>query len=312
MTINAPKSFSIAAAFHTEVSAALDLAQRDAVAEIQRWLGQNSVTHTGPRDKQEVIPVEELQVVEFTHRTSRAGDPHRHIHMQIGTKVFAGGKWRGLDTSALFKQQGAVRAHGTVIIAANPALSDCLAEHGLTLDPVTGEVVKLEPFNALMSKRGEQIRKNLGRLEAEWHESHPGEPICPVVPARLTAKAWALGRPAKKLTNLWEEAAWFAELKEAGYDPATLQHRTVAAPKSLLDLSVQVIASRALDCCAATESAWTRHTPQEHAIRIITESGVRATPQELRDLIKAATRLRWRIACPFSRAMLLSLIMLLT
>ena len=291
MTINAPKSLSIAAALHPEISKALDAAQRDALLEIQRWLGQNSVTRIGPRGRQEVVPVEELQVVGITHRTSRAGDPHRHIHMQIGTRVFAGGKWRGLDTAALFKQQGAIRALGAAIIAANPALSDTLVEHGLTLDPVTGEVVELEPFNALMSKRGEQVRRNLDKLEAEWHENHPGESIGPVVSARLTAKAWALNRPAKKPTNLREEAAWLSELKEAGYDPDALRQRAVAAPKSLLDLSVQQIASRALDRLAATESAWTRHTLQEHATRIITEAGVRATPAELRNLVDLATGL---------------------
>lgn len=53
MTINAPKSLSVAAALHPEVSAALDAAQQDALAEIQRWLGQHSVTRVGPRDQRE-------------------------------------------------------------------------------------------------------------------------------------------------------------------------------------------------------------------------------------------------------------------
>jgi hypothetical protein len=48
---------------------------------------------------QEVVPIEQMQVVGITHRTSRAGDPHRHIHMQIGTRVWAAGKWRALDTA---------------------------------------------------------------------------------------------------------------------------------------------------------------------------------------------------------------------
>ena len=32
------------------------------------------------------------------HYTSRAGDPHRHLHLQINARVFAAGKWRGLHT----------------------------------------------------------------------------------------------------------------------------------------------------------------------------------------------------------------------
>lgn len=57
MVVNAPKSLSIAAALHPEVSDALDRAQQDAVGEIQRWLAQHSVTRVGPRGKQEVVPV---------------------------------------------------------------------------------------------------------------------------------------------------------------------------------------------------------------------------------------------------------------
>lgn len=291
MTINGPKSLSIAAALHPDVSAALDRAQQDALAEIQRWLGQHSVTRVGGRGKQEVVPVEHMQVVGITHRTSRAGDPHRHIHMQIGTRVWAAGKWRALDTGALIKQQGAIRALGTAIIAAHPELAEVLDQHGLTLDPVTGEVVELEPFNNLMSKRGEQVRRNLNRLEAEWNAAHPGETMGPVVFSRLTAQAWAHERPAKKPTTLREEEAWLTELREAGYDPATLQRAMPCEAVSLDELSVQQIASRALDRCAAGASAWNCHTVQEHATQIITEAGVRATGAELRDLITVATRL---------------------
>ncbi len=291
MVINTPKSLSIAAALHPEVSSALDAAQQDALSEIRQWLAQHSVTRVGSLGVQEVVPIESMHVVGITHRTSRAGDPHRHIHMQIGTRVFAAGKWRGLDTAALFKQQGAIRALGTAVIAASPELASVLDRHGLTLDPVTGEVVELEPFNAVMSKRGEQVHRNLDRLEAEWNAAHPGESMGPVVASRLRAEAWAHQRPAKKPTTRREEAAWLGELREAGYDPENLARRPARAPVSTDDLSVQRIASRALDRCAAAESAWTRHTVQEHATEIITEAGMRGTPTELRELIAVATTL---------------------
>lgn len=291
MTINGPKSLSIAAALHTEVSEMLDRAQQDAQSEIRRWLAQHSVTRVGPRGAQEIVPVEHMQVVGITHRTSRAGDPHRHIHMQVGTRVWAAGKWRALDTAAIFRQQGAIRALGTAVIAAYPELAEVLDRHGLTLDPATGEVVELQPFNGLMSKRGEQVRRNLERLEAEWKAANLGETMGPVVFSRLTAQAWAHERPAKKPATLREEAAWLMELRDAGYDPETLRRPAPSAPASFDELSVQQIASRALDRCAAGASAWTRHTVQEHATHIITEAGVRATGQELRGLITVATRL---------------------
>ena len=291
MVVNAPKSLSIAAALHPEVSEALDRAQQDAVTEIQRWLAEHSVTRVGPRGKQEVVPVQQLQTVAVSHRTSRAGDPHRHIHFQIGTRVWAAGKWRALDTAALFRQQGAIRALGTAVIAAHPELAEVLDRHGLTLDPVSGEVVELERFNGGMSKRGEQVRHHLERLEAEWEVTHPGETVGPVVSARLAAKAWAYERPAKKPTTLREEHAWVTELRDAGYDPAALRRPVRRVPASLDDLSVQTVASRALDRCAADGSAWTRHTVQEHATRIMTEYSVQAAPGEIREFVSIATAL---------------------
>ncbi|MBN9141183.1 MAG: AAA family ATPase [Micrococcales bacterium] len=290
MVVNVPKSLSVAAALHPEVSEALDVAQRDAVVEIRSWLGQHSVTRVGPRGKQEVVPIEQLETVAVSHKTSRAGDPHRHIHFQIGTRVWAAGAWRGLYTGALFRQQGAIRALGTAVIAAHPQLAAVLEAHGLTLDPVTGEVAELEPWNALMSKRGAQVARNLAKFEAEWEAAHPGQEPGPVVRARLHAKAWDHERPSKKPSQLGSEAGWLRELQEAGYTPG-LPRATVQPAHTLDELAVQQVASRALDRCAAAASAWTVHDVQEQVARIVTEAGVRATPEELREFITITTRL---------------------
>lgn len=291
MVVNAPKSLSIAAALYPDVSEALDTAQQDAVAQIQHWLARHSVTRVGPRGRQEVVPVERLQTVAVTHRTSRAGDPHRHVHLQIGTRVWAAGKWRGLDTAALFKQQGAIRALGTGVLAAHPELAAVLDRRGLTLDPVSGEVVELEPFNHAMSKRADQVCRNLERLESAWQDDHPGEAIGPAPAARLRARAWALDRPAKKPTTLREESAWVAELRAAGCDPDALVQQRRLAAASLDELSAQQVASRALNRCAATASAWTTHTIGEQVARVVNESGVRAAPADLREFIELATAL---------------------
>ncbi len=290
VVVNAPKSLSIAAALHPEVSAALDIAQADAVAEIRRWLGKHSVTRIGPRGKQEIVPIQQLHTVSIVHQTSRAGDPHRHIHFQIGTRVWAAGAWRGLDTAALFKQQGAIRALGTAVIAAHPHLAAVLDQHGLTLDPVTGEVAELQPYNAILSKRSAQVQRNLAKFLAEWEAAHPGQEPGPVVRGRLEAMAWDHQRPAKKPATRKDEAAWRIELAEAGYTPNPARVRRVA-PAALDELRVQQIASRALDRCAAAASTWTVHSVQEHVTRIITEAGVRATPEELHDIITITTQL---------------------
>lgn len=58
MVVNTPKSLSVAAALHPEVSDALDEAEREAANEIRRWLSAHSVTRVGPRGAQEGRPVE--------------------------------------------------------------------------------------------------------------------------------------------------------------------------------------------------------------------------------------------------------------
>ncbi|MGO0605309.1 MobF family relaxase [Brevibacterium linens] len=291
MVVNTPKDLSIAAALHPEVSDALDAAQQDAVAEIRRWLAQHAYTRVGPRGQQEIIPAESVQTVAVVHRTSRAGDPHRHVHFQIGTRVPAAGKWRALDTAVLFKQQGAIRALGAAVIAANPQLAATLDRHGLTLDPVTGEVTELEAFNPVMSKRAHQVERNLKRLEAEWEAAHPGEEPGPVVRARLLHKAWAHERPNKKPSDLGDEEAWRQELVEAGYDPETLTRAPAPERVSVDDLRVQEVASRALDRAAAGGSTWTVSTLREHVTRITTDHGVQATGEELREFVQLATDL---------------------
>ncbi len=288
--MNTPTSLSIAAALHPEVSDALDAAQRDAVAEIRSWLGAHSVTRVGPRGRQEVVPVERLGTVAIAHRTSRAGDPHRHIHLQVGTRVWAAGAWRGLDTAALFRQQGAIRALGTAVLAAHPRLAAVLDARGLTLDPVTGEVAELAPFNAVLSKRAEQVARNLAALQARWEAAHPGAEPGRAVRARWQAQAWDHDRPHKKPTHLGSESGWRVELDAAGYTPG-LPRAPHPTPRTLDDVRVQEVANRALDRCASAASTWTVHDIQEHVTRLLTQAGVRADRRELRDVIAMTTRL---------------------
>lgn len=290
MVVNAPKSLSIAAALHPEVSEALDAAQRDAVAEIRAWLGQHSVTRVGPRGAQRVVPIEQLETVAVSHKASRAGDPHRHIHFQVSTRVWAADAWRGLDTAALFRQQGAIRSLGTAIIAGHPQLAAVLDAHALTLDPVTGEVAELQPFNAVMSKRAEQVARNLTHFEKEWRTAHHDNEPGPAAMSRLIAMSWDHERPHKRPTALCNEAAWRAELEDAGYR-SDVSRAPVRTSVSLNDVSVRDVASRALDRCAAAASTWTVHDIQEHVTRIITESGLRADHEPLRELVMLTTRL---------------------
>src|SRR3954452_22332692 len=95
---NGPKSWSLAAAAHPDVAAAYDAAQDRAAGQIIGWLAEHATTRVGPRGGQVQVPIEVLEAVTVRHYTSRAGDPHRHLHLQINARVYAAGKWRGLHT----------------------------------------------------------------------------------------------------------------------------------------------------------------------------------------------------------------------
>jgi exodeoxyribonuclease V alpha subunit len=85
VTVNGPKTWSLAAALHPEISDALDEAQDRAAAEIVGWVAQHATTRVGPRGRQVQVPVERIEAAVIRHYTSRAGDPHRHLHLQVNT-----------------------------------------------------------------------------------------------------------------------------------------------------------------------------------------------------------------------------------
>jgi len=93
--VNGPKTWSLAAALDPGIGAAYDAAQDRAAREIVGWLAAHATTRVGPRGRQVQVPVEEIEAAVVRHYTSRAGDPHRHLHLQVNARVWAHGRWRG-------------------------------------------------------------------------------------------------------------------------------------------------------------------------------------------------------------------------
>lgn len=255
MTVNCDKSLSVAAALNPEVSAALDAAQADAAAAMGAYLAQNSVTRVGPRGAQEFVPVERFEQVSVVHRTSRAGDPHRHIHVQWNTRVFADGKWRGLHTAATLKQQGALRGVAEAVIAAHPGLRTALRGAGLTFDARTGKVTELAQHAELMSKRAVEVQQNAAKLERAWREAHPGEQPSHAMMREWDQQAWALDRPHKVHDAGRAEDRWMGELRDAGLQTSGFNGGVIEAP-ALGDVDRAHIARLAVGVLEESKSAW--------------------------------------------------------
>ena len=185
VVVNGPKTWSLAAALHPEIAAAYDAAQDKAAAEIIGWLAEHATTRVGPRGRQVQVPVEQLEAAVVRHYTSRAGDPHRHLHLQINARVYAAGAWRGLHSVGVVDSIEAINGIGHAAVMCDPEFRGLLAAHGYTLDPKTGEVAQLAPYAGSFSARAAQITRNIDRYEAQWRSEHPDEE-----PGPTLRRAW--------------------------------------------------------------------------------------------------------------------------
>ena len=234
VTVNGPKTWSLAAALHPDISAALDGAQEKAAAEIVGWLAQHATTRIGPRGRQVQVLVERIEAAVIRHYTSRAGDPHRHLHLHVNARVVAAGAWRGLHSVGVRDMIEAINGIGHATVATDPVFRTVLSARGFTLDAETGEIEQLAPYVGAFSARTSQIHRNIDRYEAEWRREHPGEEPGPRLREAWDRRAWADARPDKVVPTDGADlvARWNDELHALGYRdptaPAVLEATQVA------------------------------------------------------------------------------------
>lgn len=237
VVVNGPKTWSLAAALHPKVAAAYDAAQERAARQVIGWLAEHATTRVGPRGRQVQVPVEEIEAAVVRHHTSRAGDPHRHLHLQINARVRAGGGWRGLHTIGVRDSLDALNGIGHAAVMTDPQFQAALAGHGYTLDRETGEVVELVRYAGAFSARAAQIERNIDRYEAKWRADHPGQEPGPGLRRGCDRRAWADARPDKVVPRDGVELArrWVEELHQLGFLEPTAPVRLEAVRTGGLD-----------------------------------------------------------------------------
>ena len=152
VVVNGPKTWSLAAALHPDIAEAYDAAQSRAASEIIGWVAEHATTRVGPRGRQAQVPVEKIEAAVVRHYTSRAGDPHRHLHLQINARVFAAGAWRGLHSVGVRDSIEAINGIGHAAIMCDPEFRAGLAARGYRLDE-TGEIRAREAARDLRERR---------------------------------------------------------------------------------------------------------------------------------------------------------------
>ncbi len=259
VVVNGPKTWSLAAALHPEIAEALDAAQTRAAEQIIGWVAEHATTRVGPKGRQVQVPVSEIEAAVVRHYTSRAGDPHRHLHVQINARVLAEGTWRGLHSVGMRDSLAAINGIGHAAVATDPEFRAVLAAHGFTLDPETGELAELTPFVGKFSARTAQIGRNLDRYEAEWRQANPGVEPGPGLRRAWDRRAWSEARPDKVITSDGAAlvARWNEELHALGYTgPQQVGLPLVAGAPRVgrinRDQVVEVVRSR----LGARRSAW--------------------------------------------------------
>ena len=288
VVVNGPKSWSLAAELHPDISAAYAAAQDRAGTQILAWLAQHATTRVGPRGRQVQIPVQRLEAAVVRHYTSRAGDPHRHLHLQINARVRAEDQWLGLHTVGVRDSLDAINGIGQAAVVTDSHFRAVLAGHGFTVGE-DGEISQLAEYVGPFSARAAQIGRNLDRYEAEWRAAHPGEEPGPALRRGWDARAWAENRPDKVVPASADvlRQRWLDELQDLGYRdpkrPAPVRGRRVGELDR--DRCVAIVLSR----LAARRSGWNAADIRGEVEQLVARSRVIADAAVRTDLAEDLT-----------------------
>ncbi|MDR7110896.1 hypothetical protein J2X03_000752 [Microbacterium trichothecenolyticum] len=293
-TINAPKSYSIAALIHPELAGEFEALQdrlRDRI--ITTWQRElNARRGAGGRIRE---PLQRIEVVELRHRRSRALDPHIHRHLWLNVKVQGeDGKWSNVDSRVAMKMHTLVNAEGELAAHTDPRWRHALARHGFTLNG-EGEIAELAHAVRPLSRRSTQIEANRAMLLAGWRAEHPGQEPSPDQLHQIDRLAWAKARPDKP--GEVDETAWEQLIAEelAAIDPAVLRSRPAVPVRgpAIADLDFEFLAARATveadarsACCGGRFSVF---DVRSGATRAVADSGVVAPRADLEPVIAEVT-----------------------
>ena len=278
-TINAPKSFSIAAMLDPGLATAYeDLQDRLRDRIIKLWQTELNAR----RGKQGAIreDLARIEVVELRHERSRSLDPHKHRHLWLNVKVQGlDGKWSNVDTRVALRFQNVVNAEGDLASKTDPSWIAALAAKGFTLNS-NGEIAQLQHLVRPLSKRSAQIEANKAAHLHQWREQHPSEEPSATVLTQIDQWAWAAGRPNKPGQLVEEDwmSLVMAELLNADPELGLRRDARVVRSVAIEDLDFEHLAASAIvdadGRSAGTGGRFSEMDVRAGVIRAIAASGV--------------------------------------
>ena len=289
--VNVSKSLSLVAEINPAVAAALDQAMVQAVEGLGSYLAQNVHVRVRVGNGERIwCAPDQLEIATAVHRTSRDGDPHRHIHVHLINKARLGDTWYALDTSEVRRLNKVLNAVGERIIHADENLHRVLAEQGYSFDPATGDIAELALFVKGFSQRAKAIAARREELLADWELKHPG-----VTPGRallnsIDYQAWSQTRAVKTSETAADTSRWLSEL--AGMSFVAPQPRLgdmVSLPSlAELEFSPEELGSAVVNQLSGEASSWSIADMSAAAYTRLSHYGFVASRQELAEYVGKA------------------------
>lgn len=180
-----PTRDAIVDAVDVAAAVALELVDRD-----------GAFTRVGPRGAVQVVDAAGLRAAQFRQVTSRAGDPHLHVHTLICSRVQApDGSWHALDARWLVRYQQAIGRVFDHELGVELQRRLDLRLDWSTGHPEVGGVP--ESLTRMWSQRHTQIDANLDQAVAGFRQARGREPTG-LERAELNQIAWHTTRTAKR------------------------------------------------------------------------------------------------------------------
>lgn len=293
-TFSAPKSVSVMWALgDAGVRKAVEEAHLEAINTALSFMEEDVFASRAGKNGVRRVSVDGVMAARFRHYDSRAGDPQIHDHLVIANRAFCpdgkgGGKWRTLDSRALYK----------AVVASSERYNDALmvALHkrlGVRFEARGGEgesAVKMEISGVgddlidAFSTRRASIQERLEELVEQYHGEH-GRAPSKKIRMQLAQQATLDTRSKKQHVSLPDRMhAWRAQT------PTRYRIEDFApAATGAHSLDVDTLASATVAGLEKRRSTWTKRHVQAEAARQIAlaSDGTAGTPEAIAQVAQA-------------------------
>ena len=292
VAVNNPKSLSIVASQNPVVAEALDRTLARQADEVSRYFSAVAVTRVGPKGAQREVGGLRIETARVTHLTSREGDPHRHVHLMLNTRVMApDGSWRGLHSAALRQHLGAIHERGARVLVTDIELRRTLAAEGYTLGR-DGEIDQARDAVPLLSKRTTQVAEHRTAIEARWRTEHPDREPSQRVVNGWDQAAWEKTRQAKRAVPETPDeltARLGAELAGAGFDFGPGARAPITFEEiSVVEVDRDLVAEMVVSTLSGQKSAWSKADLSAEVERAVLATGVTGLGEQMGELVGEA------------------------